>query len=179
LDAVTLMTLHNSKGLEFERVRITGVEEGLLPHALSVMTDDEIEEERRLFYVGLTRAKEKVTLSSVRSRLRFGEIAPCVPSRFLEEIPKELLEESLLDRETFRPPRPSRAVGESDPFPDYENESQESDGLAKGDRIRHGVWGEGRVESVEGSGEKTKVTVRFDKGFRKKIMVRYASLRRI
>ncbi|MBN1826776.1 MAG: UvrD-helicase domain-containing protein [Candidatus Eisenbacteria bacterium] len=186
LDAVTLMTLHNSKGLEFLRVHIAGVEEGLLPHAFSMMSDDEIEEERRLFYVGLTRAKEKVTLSSVRSRMRFGEIAPCVPSRFFEEIPPELIEERLLGPDPARSFRPSLFPAataapreKQDPFPDYENESQEASVLVPGERIRHGVWGIGRVEGVEGSGEKTKITVRFDAGFTKKIMVRYASIRRL
>jgi DNA helicase-2/ATP-dependent DNA helicase PcrA len=86
---VSLMTLHNSKGLEFPVVFIAGMEEGIFPHPLSLEDDEEMEEERRLFYVGLTRAKDRVLLSAARSRLRFGERTIAVPSRFLREIPAE------------------------------------------------------------------------------------------
>jgi DNA helicase-2/ATP-dependent DNA helicase PcrA len=183
-DAVTLMTLHNSKGLEFPRVYIAGMEEGLLPHARSLATDDQIEEERRLFYVGLTRAREKVTLTSVSSRIRYGEIAPSIPSRFLDEVPPELVEvEDLTENAPRRGASAPLLRRERSFFPDYENESQERVEefaaevlFRKGDRVRHGAWGDGTVTGVEGRGEETRISVAFAAGFRKKIMVRYASL---
>ncbi len=177
-DTVTLMTLHNSKGLEFDRVFIAGVEEGLLPHLLSTMEDEEVEEERRLFYVGITRARDKVTLSHTTTRLRYGEIAPASPSRFLDEIPETLIEEitprSRVERATGR--NAGDKEDRADEFPDYEGESQERANFRTGDRIRHDTWGEGRVTAIEGSGEATKLSVFFLRGFTKIIMVRFASL---
>ncbi len=180
--AVTLMTLHNSKGLEFTHVYISGLEEGLLPHARSVGDDGEIEEERRLLYVGITRAKDRLTLSSASSRIRYGEFVPSVPSRFLEEIPPELVDD-LTPRNT-RTERHSHPLihEELDSFPDYENESQEIQAepevarFRKGDLVKHGSWGAGRVTAVEGKGLQTKISVTFQAGFQKKIMVRYARL---
>ena len=87
-DLVSLMTLHASKGLEFNHVYIVGVEEDILPHRTSVM-DDSVEEERRLFYVGITRAMQTLTLSHCRVRKRFGEMNGCEPSRFLTELPED------------------------------------------------------------------------------------------
>ncbi len=180
-DAVTLMTLHNSKGLEFPRVFLTGIEEGLLPHVLSTADDDEIEEERRLFYVGLTRAKEKVILTHATSRLRYGEIVPASPSRFLEEIPDHLIDEgpAPVPRLATRARGPGRPEEGPDRFPDYENESQEPPAFRKGDRIRHAVWGGGRVELVEGNGADMKLTIRFERGFTKKVLVRFAAIEKI
>jgi DNA helicase-2/ATP-dependent DNA helicase PcrA len=178
-DAVTLMTLHNSKGLEFRRVFIAGVEEGLLPHLFSTADDEEIEEERRLFYVGLTRARDKVYLSHAITRLRYGEVAPASPSRFLDEIPEHLIEERYAAAR--KPPRARRGAPESDEdgFPDYENESQESPAYRKGDRVRHEAWGEGRVTAVEGEGANLKLSILFAKGFSKMVLVRFARIERM
>lgn len=183
-EAVTLMTLHNSKGLEFPHVYISGMEEGLLPHARSLATDEGIEEERRLFYVGLTRAKSKVTLTSVSSRIRYGEIAPSIPSRFLDEIPDSLIEIEMEEdhrRDGARITTITR--NEQSFFPDYENESQEQPdervtvaNYRKGDRVKHSAWGGGTITGVMGSGEETRISVSFSAGFSKTIMVRYASL---
>ncbi len=181
-DAVALMTLHNSKGLEFPCVYIAGMEEGLLPHARSLAEEEELEEERRLFYVGLTRAMEKVTLTSVSSRIRFGEIAPSVPSRFLSEIPPSLVERTGPVRSRAAG-HPSRRTGGDSFFPDYENESQETfDATSddydyrRGETVKHAAWGYGTIVSVHGTGPTTTITVSFSAGFTKKIMVRYASL---
>ncbi|MBM3320106.1 MAG: UvrD-helicase domain-containing protein [Candidatus Eisenbacteria bacterium] len=180
-DAVTLMTLHNSKGLEFRRVYIAGVEEGLLPHLLSTERDEHVEEERRLFYVGLTRAKDRVTLTHASSRLRFGEIAPCSSSRFLEEIPSHMIDGHRLAGKGSARARTNRSDRDTseEVFPEYENESQEAVPFRAGDRIRHAVWGEGRVTGVQGCGADTKLTIRFAPGFSKKILVRFASIERI
>ena len=171
-DLVTLMTLHNSKGLEFNRVYICGVEEGLLPHAFSAGDEEELEEERRLFYVGLTRARDQVTLTNAATRIRFGEVAPALPSRFLREIPPECLEDGTK-------PEEEESGGEG-VFPDYENESQEvEEEFRKGDRVLHGTWGEGRVTAVEGRGPGTKLSIAFQVGMTKKVMVRFADLKRL
>ncbi len=91
-NCVTLMTVHSSKGLEFPIVFIIGMEEGLFPHSNSLGSEDELEEERRLCYVAMTRAKEKIYMTNARSRLYFGNIQQNLPSRFLSEIPEELME---------------------------------------------------------------------------------------
>jgi superfamily I DNA/RNA helicase len=90
-DAVTLITTHSCKGLEFPRVHLVGVEDGLLPHSRSAV-EGTLEEERRLFYVAITRAKRILTLSFCQSRKKYGQLAPCHPSRFLKDLPKELVE---------------------------------------------------------------------------------------
>jgi len=91
-DAVTLITMHSCKGLEFPHVHIVGLEEGLLPHARSA-SDGSLDEERRLFYVAITRAMRSLALSHCGARKKFGQLSPCHPSRFLAELPQELLEE--------------------------------------------------------------------------------------
>jgi superfamily I DNA/RNA helicase len=91
-DAVTLITMHSCKGLEFPHVYIVGLEEGLLPHSRSTETPATLDEERRLFYVGITRAMQTLTISHCSSRKKFGTMTPCHPSRFLGELPRELVE---------------------------------------------------------------------------------------
>jgi superfamily I DNA/RNA helicase len=92
-DAVTLITMHSCKGLEFPRVYIVGLEEGLLPHARSA-AEGTLDEERRLFYVAVTRAMQSLTLSHCAGRMRYGQLMPCHPSRFLKELPLELVEDA-------------------------------------------------------------------------------------
>ena len=103
LDAVTLMTIHASKGLEFPVVFLIGMEEGLFPHAQSMMDLSELEEERRLCYVAITRAMERVFLTLARSRLYFGNIQANLPSRFLGEIPQELIDYEGMYKQDFSP----------------------------------------------------------------------------
>ena len=93
-DAATLITIHSCKGLEFRWVYLAGVEDGLLPHARSA-TDGSLDEERRLFYVAMTRAREKLVLSHCAQRKKYGQWVPCHPSRFLKELPPELVEDGL------------------------------------------------------------------------------------
>jgi ATP-dependent DNA helicase UvrD/PcrA len=161
-EAVLLMTMHTAKGLEFETVFLVGLEEGLLPHSRSVDSASEVEEERRLFYVGLTRARESAFLSVARRRSLFGGFRDQRPSRFLSEIPRALLrwhvppQASNKARDAIVGVRPAEREA-SEPRPR---------------RVVHPLFGDGIVEAVEGSGEGRKITAHFPGFGRKKILVR-------
>jgi len=197
-NAVTLMTLHSAKGLEFPVVFIAGLEEGLFPLYHSVVDQKELEEERRLNYVGMTRAKEKLYLSYARTRYRFGEMEYPTPSRFIDEIDRHLIEEyesvsvpltgmraRSSDRPTIRSPfrkgAGKRILGEtgyfSDSHPDYENESQVNGELRVGARVEHEIFGRGKVVGVSGRGESARTVVDFQTVGRKNLLVKYAHLR--
>jgi len=168
---VTLMTLHSSKGLEFPVVFVAGLEEELLPHALALADspDEEhgLEEERRLFYVGMTRAKDRLVLARARTRLFFGESSWRLPSRFLAEIPPDTLEEGLAD-----PAEPE----EDDGLGDWDPPPGEPD-LSEGDRVEHDHFGLGTVARLQGSGVNARVTVDFVAVGSKVLLVQYAKLR--
>ena len=173
-EAVRLMTLHNAKGLEFDVVFLVGLEDGLLPHSRSVDSPHEIEEERRLFYVGLTRARERVFLSLVRRRNLFGSYRDTVPSRFLYDLPASLvrrtdgaLPESSPGRGFFGGTGPGHRVTVHRE-PRYEEEIPS----ARPRKVRHPVFGEGKVESVQGEGKDQKIIARFPVYGLKKILVR-------
>jgi DNA helicase-2/ATP-dependent DNA helicase PcrA len=186
-DAVTLMTLHNAKGLEFPVVFIAGMEEGLFPLSRAYDEADSLEEERRLFYVGITRAEDKLTLSWARQRRRAGDFTHNIQSTFLGAIPEDLLDEqrtkrlSVLAHQT--PHRSPRAyeMGESqfeaDPDPDF-GMNQDAPRFVKGERVTHGTFGSGSVVEISGFGRDLKVTVNFDEIGQKKLLLRYASLER-
>jgi DNA helicase-2/ATP-dependent DNA helicase PcrA len=163
IDRVTLMTLHSAKGLEFPVVFIAGMEEGLFPHARAVETEGGLEEERRLCYVGMTRAKELLYLTYAQHRASYGELRPRLPSRFLSEIPPHLLTKGV---EVRREPSPVRGRDDRGVL------------LQPGDRIRHGRFGEGVVLDVEGEGENAIATVRFTEGV-KRLAVAYARLEKL
>ncbi|MBP2669348.1 MAG: pcrA [Deltaproteobacteria bacterium] len=176
-EAVRLMTLHNAKGLEFDVVFLVGLEDGLLPHSRSADSPSELEEERRLFYVGLTRAREKAFLSLARRRNLFGSFRDAVPSRFLYDLPSSLV--SWADApppaaRSFTLPepagRPPRRQGE----PRYEPEGGTPSGRPR--RVRHPVFGEGTVEAVDGEGADRKIIARFPVYGLKKILVRAVSM---
>jgi DNA helicase-2/ATP-dependent DNA helicase PcrA len=164
--AVTLSTLHAAKGLEFEAVYAVGLEEGYLPHGQSAEDEDELEEERRLLYVGMTRAKDALTLTLADRRLVYGRVESRRPSRFLEEIPKTALEEQVFGR-----PAPTIFSGRS-----YEEEVPDDRPLRRGRRVRHPRYGYGVILTEEGSGEETRLTVYFDRAGKKKFVARYADL---
>ncbi len=161
-DAVLLMTLHTAKGLEFDTVFLAGLEEGLLPHSRSAGSDADVEEERRLLYVGLTRARERAFLSFARRRSLFGGFREQHPSRFLAEIPRQFL--------AWGDPPP--ATGKSRTVPAAGRPEEPIPVEPRPRRVRHPLFGEGTVEAVEGSGEGRKITVRFPGYGRKKILVR-------
>ncbi|HSR41016.1 MAG TPA: 3'-5' exonuclease, partial [Longimicrobiales bacterium] len=185
-DAVTLMTLHNAKGLEFPFVFIAGMEDGLFPLARAYDEPAELEEERRLFYVGITRAEEKVWLTHARQRRRAGDYMYGHLSSFVDAIPPDLLEERTsprLQKTTgFDGFGRRRARGGDDdatgvdPSEDEDYYNQDLPRLVKGERVSHPTFGPGTVVEVSGFGREMKVTVKFDTVGRKKLMVRYAGL---
>ena len=182
---IWLMTLHAAKGLEFPLVIISGMEEGLFPHARSSADDAELEEERRLCYVGMTRAQSQLVLASAARRRVFGEYRSTEPSRFLDEVPSELVD--IVPGASFAPPvrRRSGSFGRrweqsSDaaaPEFDDADEDQSAGGVRPGMRVRHDTFGLGVVAAVEPVAGDLKLTVRFEAVGYKKLLARYARLR--
>ncbi len=160
------MTLHAAKGLEFDVVFLAGLEEGLFPHVRAAGSRHALEEERRLFYVGLTRAQSRLFLSFARSRFLSYLSTSREPSRFLSEIPAEVLEST---PGAFRasPAAPRGAPSSSGP---------RGPSFRPGTVVSHKTFGEGRVLAAEGSGRDRKVTVLFHKAGRKKLLLEYADL---
>jgi DNA helicase-2/ATP-dependent DNA helicase PcrA len=170
---VTLMTLHTAKGLEFPTVFLTGMEEGVFPHSRTLGEKKELEEERRLAYVGLTRARERLYLSRAEYRSAWGAPNYNPPSRFLDEIPENLIDWNKsasgfasppITRKKFPTPPPPRATGKQS------NSLQ----LAIGDRVSHDTFGLGTVISVSGEGEKAEATINFGSYGEKRLLLRYA-----
>jgi DNA helicase II / ATP-dependent DNA helicase PcrA len=170
---VTLMTAHAAKGLEFPVVCVVGMEEGLFPHANSLLEPARLEEERRLFYVALTRAKRQVVLTGARYRRRYDLPGPTQPSRFLAEIPPQLLHgAATVARPVARAHHAARhaAPEARASAPAAEPES----GSWVGRQLLHTHFGPGRVVAQEGRGSTAKLTVEFAGGVRRKILARYA-----
>ncbi len=186
LDRVSLMTLHAAKGLEFPVVFMTGLEEGLFPLSRSGNGDEELEEERRLCYVGMTRAMEKLTLTHARRRRVYGDYQFNPPSRFLGEIPPHLLEGATAVA-VHRPPGHNLAslfdrldpdLGDEAPFLDDEVRQvpDAEEGLRLGLNVRHAMFGTGTVRRIEGKGDQQKVIVYFHRVGPKKLLVKFAGL---
>ena len=187
---VLMMTMHSAKGLEFPVVFIAGLEEGLFPHSRSADDEAELEEERRLCYVGLTRAERRVVLTSAARRRVFGDYQSTEPSRFIEEIPAELIEEApsayaspQAPFSQFRGNSYGRGgsyrgkAREDQPVYSYENEDQSvPSGLKPGLRVRHPQFGVGTVVSVEPLDDDTKLVVRFNSVGQKTLRARFAKL---
>lgn len=182
-DVVTLMTLHTAKGLEFPVVFLTGLEEGTLPHALSLEDARALEEERRLCYVGITRAREQLYLSHAYSRRTFGTTRRMTPSRFLNEVPAELVERvggfasPLFDEPHRETPPPISAYPSTSPS--APSGSARADSFRPGDRVRHRTFGLGSVVHVQGSGPAMKITVDFHLAGTKTLVQRIAKLVRV
>jgi len=169
-ERISLMTAHSAKGLEFPVVFLVGMEEGIFPHAASSRDDLAIEEERRLCYVGMTRAMERLTLTWARKRRRFGSQSFAAPSRFLAEIPASLVDGFGRRRERDRAPQ-GRSLDYS-----YDQTGEESSGVSPGVRVRHPIFGSGSVLAVVGAGAAQKLRIQFDRVGVKTVMVRYANL---
>ena len=159
LPAVSMMSLHRAKGLEFDCVVLPGVEEGLLPHQRALDEGESgIAEERRLLYVGITRAREQVLLTSARQRRFYGEMNYPIPSRFIKQLPDGLLHSDM-------PAQPAVATAAS-----------ATSGLQLGAAVTHPSFGDGVVLAVEGAGDATRITVQFRRAGTKRLMLKYAAL---
>ena len=172
-DAVQLMTLHSAKGLEFPLVFLAGMEEGLFPHRMSMDKIASLEEERRLCYVGITRAKSKLYLTHAESRRLHGEVNLCRPSRFIKEIPKQLIDEIRL-KTTVSRTKVHRRNGMHDSLSSGAEIPQTE--ISLGQRVAHGKFGEGVVLNYEGQGSNARVQVNFDAAGSKWLVLSYAKL---
>lgn len=194
-DAITLMTLHSSKGLEFPVVFLVGMEEGLFPHARTLMDETEIEEERRLCYVGITRAKEKLFLSSTKMRTIYGNTVTYPPSRFLQEIPARLVKtikrqerfsalenfKQVSEKYSTRPQKPASTFNPHSFMPQKPAAAAGGTGTRfnTGDRVSHSKWGEGMVVSVKDSPDGQEVKVAFAGAGVRSLLTKYAVLKKL
>ncbi|MBT7695215.1 MAG: UvrD-helicase domain-containing protein [Cryomorphaceae bacterium] len=185
-DKVSLMTLHLSKGLEFKHVFIVGLEEDLFPSALSYNTRSELEEERRLFYVGITRAKENLYLSYANSRYRWGKLIYCEESRFLNEIDKEFVK--VIKPKNFKPsisdyPKKNIIYNSNSNLKRISKNTSINTNIkinvSIGDNVTHEKFGLGNVINIEGNGNDTKATVKFKKFGEKNLLLRFAKLNKV
>ena len=192
---VTLMTVHSAKGLEFSYVFITGMEETLFPSAIASYSDEEIEEERRLFYVAITRAKRKVSISFAQTRYRWGNLVSNRPSRFLQEIDDCYFEKPIFaveddfadnseDENTFNPIKrkiPIRTTVKTSytakPRAATNFTPDNPNGLQAGMTIEHDRFGIGKIESIEGEMPHTKAIVLFEDSGKKTLLLQYAKIR--
>ncbi len=192
-DYVVLMTLHSAKGLEFPNVYLAGMEDGLFPSYMTITADDpmEIEEERRLCYVGITRAKKHLTMTSARRRMVHGETQYNKLSRFLKEIPLDLLDTgSIVEKNTVEMPKQTayaqakqtfrtKAFTTAKPIKQFGTVSGEGPGYDVGDRVKHMKFGEGSVTAMTAGGRDYEVTVQFDEVGVKKMFATFAKLQKI
>lgn len=186
-DAVTLMTLHSAKGLEFPVVFLAGMEEGIFPHARTLMDEEEIEEERRLCYVGITRAEKYLFMSNARIRTIHGYTKPSLPSRFLQEVPRGLLhiyKRPVVQRQAPREERRSdnRSTANwflqpKSSFIPQENSSGSS--FTAGDKVSHSKWGTGTVVSVKNTEDGQEVKVAFAGAGIRSLLTKYAVLKKL
>ena len=174
-DAVQLMTLHSAKGLEFPLVFLAGMEEGLFPHRMSLEDPNGLEEERRLCYVGITRARKKLYLTHAESRRLHGSVNLSTASRFISEIPPNLVENLRL-RARLRQPRWSANLPNRRPAESAAKPAPEPGGLPLGQRVSHNKFGEGVVLQSDGNGETARVQVNFDTAGSKWLALSHAKL---
>lgn len=195
-DAITLMTLHSSKGLEFPVVFLVGMEEGLFPHARTLMDETEVEEERRLCYVGITRAKEKLFLSSTKMRTIYGNTVTYPPSRFLQEIPARLVKtikrqerfsalenfKQVSEKYSARQPKPASTFNPHSFMPPKAAVAAAGGTAMRfntGDKVSHSKWGEGMVVSVKDCDDGQEVKVAFAGAGVRSLLTKYAVLKKL
>ncbi|MGD8583569.1 MAG: 3'-5' exonuclease, partial [Gammaproteobacteria bacterium] len=164
-DCIQLMTLHSAKGLEFPLVFIVGLEEGLFPSQRSLDEEGKLEEERRLCYVGITRARKQLVLTSTEHRRLYGQDMYPTPSRFVSEIPEHLLNE-VRSRPSVSQPL----------YSPKSHQTETINGIGVGQRVRHAKFGEGVVINLEGNGAHARVEVNFEHAGTKWLVLAYANL---
>ncbi|MGN0947485.1 DNA helicase PcrA [uncultured Megasphaera sp.] len=183
---VTLMTLHAAKGLEFPVVFLVGLDEGLFPHSRTLMDPSQVEEERRLAYVGITRAERQLYVTNAVTRTMYGRISAYMPSRFLEEIPPQLMEDyhrkSAMpqSRSTATVPGRQRVSILTKPVASsLPKKHAVTDTYAKGDKVRHKIWGIGTVLQVIGEGANMQMKIQFPTKGVRQVVVKYAPLEKV
>ncbi len=183
---VTLMTLHAAKGLEFPVVFLVGLDEGLFPHSRTLMDPSQVEEERRLAYVGITRAERQLYVTNAVTRTMYGRISAYMPSRFLEEIPPQLMEDyhrkSAMpqSRSTATVPGRQRVSILTKPVASsLPKKHAVTDTFAKGDKVRHKIWGIGTVLQVIGEGANMQMKIQFPTKGVRQVVVKYAPLEKV
>ncbi|MCQ5209808.1 DNA helicase PcrA [Megasphaera massiliensis] len=182
---VTLMTLHAAKGLEFPVVFLAGLDEGLFPHSRTLMDPEQIEEERRLAYVGITRAERQLYVTNAVTRTMYGRISAYMPSRFLGEIPPELVEEykrkSAMpqSRMTSVPGQQRVSILSKPVATSLPKKHAVTDSFAKGDKVRHKIWGIGTVLDVIGDGPNMQMKIQFPTKGVRQVVVKFAPLEKV
>ncbi len=194
-DRVVLMTIHSAKGLEFKQVFVVGMEEDLFPSQMMLSNREDLEEERRLFYVAITRAQTKLSLSYALQRYRFGRIKPCEPSRFLDEVDRRFLKmntrftpkpqpqnsthyaRNLVSNTVGRPAqaRFTKKAARHEPSPNFKPD--DTSGLTEGMRVEHAKFGFGKVVKIDTSGSNRKANIHFDNFGVKTLLLSFAKLR--
>jgi DNA helicase-2/ATP-dependent DNA helicase PcrA len=175
---VTMMTLHTAKGLEFPTVFLTGMEDGIFPHSRTLGEKDEIEEERRLAYVGLTRARQRLYISRAEYRSTWGAPNYNPPSRFLDEIPEEVIKWRNQGRSSS-PSLVTRSRVATTPPPRAKGKKSVAMELAVGERVSHDTFGLGTVVAVAGAGDKAEATINFGQYGEKRLLLRYAPVEKL
>lgn len=190
-DTVKLMTIHAAKGLEFESVFVVGLEENLFPNILSLNSREELEEERRLFYVAITRAEKNLTLTHAATRYKYGSLDYCEPSRFLEELPEELLNRIGYNAAGYKGNdnafgkniiQAQKVVKQSGPDPKFVHTTSEAFApvlpheLQTGMQVEHQKFGFGKIVAMEGSNENKIATIDFKLAGQKKLLLKFAKL---
>ena len=189
-EAVTLMTLHSAKGLEFPDVFLVGMEEGIFPHSRTLMNDNEIEEERRLCYVGITRAEKHLFLSNARTRTIYGRTQYYTPSRFLQEVPRNLVhvikrpvvQRPAMTSQVHKPTAKENANWfEQHKASFFPRESSAAAGCSfhVGDKVMHKKWGAGTIVTAKAADDGQEVTVAFAGGGIRSLLTKYAKLERL
>lgn len=182
---VTLMTLHAAKGLEFPVVFLTGLDEGLFPHSRTLLDPSQVEEERRLAYVGITRAERQLYVTNATTRTMYGRISAYMPSRFLAEIPPQLMEDyhrkSAMpqSRTTAVPGKQRVSILTKPVVSSLPKKHAVTDTFAKGDKVRHKIWGIGTVLDVIGEGTNMQMKIQFPTKGVRQVVVKYAPLEKI
>lgn len=182
---VTLMTLHAAKGLEFPVVFLTGLDEGLFPHSRTLLDPSQVEEERRLAYVGITRAERQLYVTNAITRTMYGRISAYMPSRFLAEIPPQLMEDyhrksAMPQSRTTAVPGKQRVSILTKPVASsLPKKHAVIDTFAKGDKVRHKIWGIGTVLDVIGEGPNMQMKIQFPTKGVRQVVVKYAPLEKI
>lgn len=188
-EAVTLMTLHSAKGLEFPTVFLVGMEEGIFPHARTLGDEEEIEEERRICYVGITRAERHLYLSNAKMRMIYGDTLSRRPSRFLQEVPRNLIHEyrrpqqqkvvlrDVPREQDFRPRTTNWFLQNKSSF--VPKEASSSASFKAGDRVNHKKWGLGTIVAVKDTEDGQEVKVAFNGGGIRSLLTKYAVLQKV